>query len=73
MARSASVGLAIMLVAILAIIYAEEEVLPKEWSPRLDVRPYAAWLARWVDVLAQVMILLLAMLAVSHLIKGGGK
>lgn len=73
MARITAIGLVVVLIAILFIIYMEEEILPKTWVVRLEVKPYELWIARWIDVLVQVMILLLAMIAVSHLVRGDSK
>ncbi len=63
-------ALAALFVAIVFIIVlnAEHEVQPL-WAGRSGFPVAYMWIARWVDLLAQSMMLLAIIVAVSHLLK----
>lgn len=55
--------------AAVALAMAEELVKPA-WRPRPPAPPVYLWVDRWVDVMAQALVLLAAMAAVAHLLRG---
>ncbi|MEM1509741.1 MAG: hypothetical protein QXY49_03585 [Thermofilaceae archaeon] len=64
------VALAAFFIAIifLIILNAEREIQPL-WASRSGFPVAYMWIARWLDLLAQSMMLLAIIVAISHLLK----
>lgn len=63
----ASTALSLLLIALLAL-HISARIEPS-WSARESIPPAYLWGARWADVMAQALILLAAVAAVSHVLK----
>ena len=71
MSRLLALMSAIALILIVLVVCRVEEAIKPLWEVRGFVEPYHMWVERWVDVLAQALVLLASVAAVSHLLRRG--